>query len=129
MVADRIGQILHARAAEKWPDPESYKAAAVLVPVQETADGEVAVLHDSDFMKVAGSPLKIWEASFAEVRMLDIGSSFGPEFVGEPVPTLEEVLMRAKGRAKVVIELKYYGHDQQLEERVAAGGLQNWEIG
>ena len=44
MVADRIGQILQARAAEKWPDPESYKAAAVLVPVQETADGERIVL-------------------------------------------------------------------------------------
>jgi glycerophosphoryl diester phosphodiesterase len=92
----------------------------VEIDVQETADGEVVVLHDSDFMKLAGSPLKIWEASFAEVRKLDIGSWFGPEFEGEGVATLEEVLRRAKGRAKVVIELKYYGHDQQLEERVAA---------
>lgn len=92
----------------------------VEIDVQETADGEVVVLHDSDFMKLAGSPLKIWEASFAEVRRLDIGSWFGPEFRGEGVATLEEVLLRARGRAKVVIELKYYGHDQRLEERVAA---------
>jgi glycerophosphoryl diester phosphodiesterase len=91
----------------------------VEIDVQETADGEVVVLHDSDFMKVAGAPLKIWEATFAEVKKLDIGSSFAPEFKGEPVPTLEEVLLSAKGRAKVVIELKYYGHDQRLEERVA----------
>jgi glycerophosphoryl diester phosphodiesterase len=136
-----VGFILLGRLSERRPVAViGHRGAAALAPenslsaveraiedgadwveidVQETADGEVAVLHDSDFMKVAGSPLKIWEASFAEVRMLDIGSSFGPEFVGEPVPTLEEVLMRAKGRAKVVIELKYYGHDQQLEERVA----------
>jgi glycerophosphoryl diester phosphodiesterase len=53
------------------------------------------------------------------VRELDIGRWFGPEFQGERVATLEEVLRRAKGRAKVVIELKYYGHDQKLEERVA----------
>ncbi len=92
----------------------------VEIDVQETADGEIVVLHDSDFMKLAGSPLKIWEASFAEVRTLDIGAWFGPEFRGEGVATLEEVLLRAKGRAKVVIELKYYGHAQRLEERVAA---------
>jgi glycerophosphoryl diester phosphodiesterase len=91
----------------------------VEIDVQETSDGEVVVMHDSDFMKLTGSPLKIWEASFAEVRNLDIGSWFAPEFRGERVPTLEEVLLRAKGRAKVVIELKYYGHDQRLEERVA----------
>jgi glycerophosphoryl diester phosphodiesterase len=92
----------------------------VEIDVQETADGEVVVLHDSDFMKLAGTPLKIWEGSFAEVRSLDIGSWFGPEFRGEGVATLEEALPRAKGRAKVIIELKYYGHDQRLEERVAA---------
>jgi glycerophosphoryl diester phosphodiesterase len=91
----------------------------VEIDVQETADGEVVLLHDSDFMKLAGSPLKIWEGSFAEVRKLDIGSWFSPEFRGEAVATLEEVLLRAKGRAKVVIELKYYGHDERLEERVA----------
>jgi glycerophosphoryl diester phosphodiesterase len=91
----------------------------VEIDVQETADGEVVVQHDSDFMKVAGSRLKVWEATFAQLRELDIGSWFGPEFKGEPVATLEEVLRRAKGRAKVVIELKYYGHDRRLEERVA----------
>ena len=34
------------------------------------------------------------------------------------MPTLEEVLDVAKGRARVNIELKYYGHDDRLEERV-----------
>jgi glycerophosphoryl diester phosphodiesterase len=91
----------------------------VEIDVQETADGEVVLLHDSDFMKLAGSPLKIWQGSLAEVRKLDIGSWFSPDFRGETVATLEEVLLRAKGRAMVVIELKYYGHDERLEERVA----------
>ena len=35
----------------------------VEIDVQETADGEIAVFHDSDFMKVAGSNLKIWDAT------------------------------------------------------------------
>ena len=34
----------------------------VEIDVQETADGEVVVMHDSDFMKQAGVDLKIWNA-------------------------------------------------------------------
>ncbi len=90
----------------------------VEIDVQETADGVVVVAHDSDFMKVAGDDTKIWEATFDDLRQLDIGSWFGSEFTGERVPTLAEVLEICKGKVKVNIELKYYGHDQRLEERV-----------
>jgi glycerophosphoryl diester phosphodiesterase len=86
--------------------------------VQETADGEVIVLHDSDFMKLAGVPLKIWDANYAQLGDIDIGSWYAPEFSNERVPTLRQVLEECKGRVRVVIELKYYGHDQRLEERV-----------
>jgi glycerophosphoryl diester phosphodiesterase len=90
----------------------------VEIDVQETVDGVVVVAHDSDFMKVSGSPTKVWEATAAELAELDIGSWFGPEFADQHVPTLAEVLDTCKGKIKVNIELKYYGHDQQLEQRV-----------
>jgi glycerophosphoryl diester phosphodiesterase len=90
----------------------------VEIDVQETVDGVVVVAHDSDFMKVSGSPAKVWEATAAELAELDIGSWFGPEFADQHVPTLAEVLDTCKGKIKVNIELKYYGHDQQLEQRV-----------
>ncbi len=77
------------------------------------------MFHDSDFMKLAGNPLKIWDATQDDLREIDIGSWFGAEFADERVPTLTEVLEVCRGRAGVVIELKYYGHDQQLEQRVA----------
>ena len=88
------------------------------IDVQETADGEVVVLHDSDFMKLAGVDRKVWDATLAQLRDIDVGSWFGSEFSGERVPTLLEVLEEARGESGVVIELKYYGHDQQLEQRV-----------
>jgi glycerophosphoryl diester phosphodiesterase len=91
----------------------------VELDVQETADGEVVVFHDSDFMKMAGVSLKIWDATLADLAQIDIGSWFAPEFSNERVPTLGEVLDACKGKVGVFIELKYYGHDQQLEERVA----------
>ena len=88
--------------------------------VQESADGEVLVVHDSDLMKIGGGPTKIWEATAAELRAVDIGSHKGPQYSGERVPTLAEVLAVCKGKVRVIVELKSYGHDQKLQERVAA---------
>lgn len=94
-------------------------ADVVELDVQESLDGEVMVIHDSDLMKVGGSPMKIWEHTAAELRTIDIGSHKGAQFRDERVPTLAEALAVCKGSAHVLIELKSYGHDQRLEERVA----------
>ena len=90
----------------------------VEIDVQESRDGKVIVVHDSDFMKLAGNPLKVWEGDLAEIQEIDIGSWFGPEFSEERTPTLEQVLMLTRDRATLLIELKYYGHDVALEQRV-----------
>ena len=90
----------------------------VEIDVQETLDGEVVVIHDSDFMKLAGNPLKVWDGTLAQVQDVDVGSWFGPTFSAERVPLLAAVLEEVRGKARLVIELKYYGHDQQLEQRV-----------
>ena len=89
------------------------------IDVQESAEGEVIVAHDSDFMKAAGVATKVWDVTAAELAEIDIGSWFDPSFADERVPTLRDVLEAARDQARVLIELKYYGHDQKLEERVA----------
>jgi len=86
--------------------------------VQENADGTVVVAHDSDFMKVAHVGLKVWNATDFDLESIDIGSRFAPEFGDQRTPTLRQVLERARGEIGVVIELKYYGHDRELESRV-----------
>lgn len=91
----------------------------VEIDVQETADGAVVVAHDSDFMKLAGVDLKVWDATLDELAGIDIGSWFDPAYADQRTPTLREVLTVAKGRGKILIELKYYGHDVALERRVA----------
>ena len=90
----------------------------VEIDVQETADGQVVLFHDSDFMKLAGNPLKIWEATQEDIAEIDIGSSFDPRFSDQRVPLLSDVLAACKDNMNILIELKYYGHDQQLEQRV-----------
>ncbi len=90
------------------------------IDVQETLDGVIVVLHDSDLMRVTGKKLNIWETTFAEVRELDAGSWFSPEFSGEKIPTLEEVIGVARGKIKLNIELKFYEHNLRLTERVVS---------
>jgi len=105
------------------------RADFVELDVQESLDGEVVVVHDSDLMKVAASPMKIWEHTLAELRSVDIGSHKGPEFKDERVATLAEALAACKGKSGVLVELKSYGHNDRLEEKVAAiveaAGMEN----
>jgi glycerophosphoryl diester phosphodiesterase len=125
-IQDAVAVVAHRGAA--GAAPENTLAAVrraiedgtdwVEIDVQETVDGEVVVIHDSDFMKLAGNPLKVWDGTLAQVQDIDIGSWFGLAFSTERVPTLAAVLEEVRGKARLVIELKYYGHDQQLEQRV-----------
>lgn len=91
----------------------------VEIDVQESADGEVVVVHDSDLKKISGLPLRIAESTLEELQQADIGSWFDPGFADQRIPTLESVLALCRGRIRVNIELKYYGRQVRLEERVA----------
>lgn len=88
------------------------------IDVQETKDGTVVVLHDADIRRVTGLAKNIWEVNYDEIKDLDAGSWFDPAFSDEHIPTLEEVLDEIGDQAIVLIELKYYGHDQALAQKV-----------
>ena len=123
---DTVAILAHRGAAGKAPENTMaaiHQAIAdgtdwVEIDVQESSDGEVVVIHDQDFMKIAGVSTKVWQAPLSELKSIDIGSWFDPRFSHERIPTFKEVLLAAKGKCKVLIELKYYGHDEQLEQRV-----------
>ena len=125
--ADNVQIIAHRGAAGSRPENTlasvqkaiDDRADWIEIDVQETADGDIIVVHDSDFMKLAGVNLKVWESTLADLEDLDIGSWFDPAFADQRTPLLRDVLEIARGKAKVLIELKYYGQDVALEERVA----------
>jgi glycerophosphoryl diester phosphodiesterase len=126
-IEDDVLIIAHRGAAGRAPENTLASVQAALeddtdwieIDVQESADGEVIVVHDSDFMKLSGNPVKVWDVTNDQLAEIDVGRWFASEFAGEGVPTLRQVLEMARGNATVVIELKYYGHDQDLEARVA----------
>jgi glycerophosphoryl diester phosphodiesterase len=124
---DNVQIIAHRGAAGDRPENTMASVHKALddgadwieIDVQETADNQVVVVHDSDFMKLSLVDLKVWDATMGDLASIDIGSWFDPEFAEERTPLLRDVLLAAKGKSKVLIELKYYGHDVDLENRVA----------
>ncbi len=125
---DKVQIIAHRGAAGLRPENTMAafakaiedKADWVELDVQESAEGEIIVIHDSDFMKIAGVNLKAWDATAEALADIDIGSWYAPDYTDERTPTLRQVLELAKGtESGVLIELKYYGHDVNLEQRVA----------
>lgn len=90
----------------------------VELDVQETKDGRVVVLHDSNLKRVAGIDKNIWNLNYREIADVDVGSWFSEEFAGVTIPTLEEVMEMAKGRLKLNIEIKLTGHEKNIEQSV-----------
>ena len=124
--SQRVAVIAHRGASIEAPENTlaAFRLAIdeqtdwVELDVQESRDGEVLVVHDSDLMKLGGDDTKVWDADAAQLRSVDIGSRTGPQFAAERVPTLAGALATCKGRSKVIVELKSYGHAVRLEERV-----------
>lgn len=85
--------------------------------VQETADGEIIILHDGTLTRTSGVEKNIWETNYADLKGLDVGSWFSEEYKDEPIPTLQEVINLVKGKMKLNIELKTNKHEKMLAER------------
>lgn len=88
------------------------------IDVQQLKDGTLIVMHDTDFMRNAGSDITLREAAYEWVRSLDVGTSFSRLFAEERIPTLAELLSAAKGRIRLMIELKAGGYPEGLPEQV-----------
>ena len=77
---------------------------------QLTADGVPVVIHDPNVDRTTDGSGVVAEAALADLVKLDAGSWFPNAFergyVGQRIPTLDEVLNRYKGRAHLYLELK-----------------------
>jgi glycerophosphoryl diester phosphodiesterase len=60
--------------------------------VERTQDGHLVCIHDSTVDRTTNGKGKVNQMTLAQIQSLDAGSWFGPEFAGERVPTIEQVL-------------------------------------
>lgn len=78
--------------------------------VRHTKDEEIVVFHDSTLERTTNGRGLLEEKTLAEIKELDAGSWFHPDYEGEKVPTLKEALDLIDGKSKVLIEIKHMDH-------------------
>ncbi|UQZ35144.1 hypothetical protein C2I18_17395 [Paenibacillus sp. PK3_47] len=104
-------------------------ATGIETDVQMTRDGGLVLIHDEKVDRTSNGKGYLKDQTLAEVRQLDAGSWFGPEFKVEPFPTLEELLDLLKDRDTVLnIELKngvfmYPGMEEKVIAAVRKYGM------
>ena len=87
------------------------------IDLRMTKDGGIIALHDETLTRTTGSDHPVSGLDMETVRTLDAGGWFSAEFQGEPVPTLTELLEAARGKIRLMLELKHTQSDQTLLER------------
>lgn len=87
------------------------------IDVQQSKDGQLYIMHDTNFKRTAGVDKPIWEVDADEINTYDAGSFFSHEFKGTKIPTLEDMIKVSEGKIKLMIELKKNGHEKELEEK------------
>ncbi len=76
------------------------------VDVRTTSDGKLVLMHDETVDRCTNGHGKVAEMTLDEIRKLDAGIKFSPEFAGTKAPTFEEVLEFARGKIGVYIDAK-----------------------
>ena len=90
-------------------------ADAIEIDVHCTSDGVPVLLHDETVDRTTDGTGNVHEMTLDVVRSLDAGArQFVPQFQGERVPLLADVIDLTKGNALLQIEIKQEG----IEERV-----------
>lgn len=103
-----------------FSDAISVGADFIELDVQQTRDGVLVVMHDSNLKRTTGVNKDIWDVDYADIQNLDAGSWFDPAYVNARIPTLEETLQFVDKRAKLNIEIKPTKHGSDtLEQDVA----------
>lgn len=103
-------------------------APAVEGDVQRTRDGRLVVIHDQTVERTTDGRGAVGSFLFEDLRRLDAGRWFAPEFAGERVPSLDEVLDLMRDRAPVLLEIKhgpvfYEGIERQIADALRRRGM------
>jgi len=95
-------------------------APAIELDAKLTADKEVVVIHDATVDRTTNGTGKVNELTFEEIRKLDAGLKFAPEFRGEKIPSLKEVFEDCSDSLYINVELTNYASPRdELPQKVA----------
>jgi glycerophosphoryl diester phosphodiesterase len=85
-------------------------ATFIETDLQLSRDAHFVAIHDATVNRTTSGTGAVHDLTLAQLRQLDAGSWFGSEFIGERIPTLEEILQFSKKNDVVFyLELKPQG--------------------
>lgn len=103
--------------------------------LQMTKDGHLVAMHDDKVNRTTNGTGRVDHYTLAELKQLDAGSWFNqkypkyqnPQYVGQQVPTLDEIFSRYGTSVNYYIETKspdvYPGMEEQLLRQLHQYGL------
>jgi len=105
-------------------------APAIECDVHRTNDNHLVVIHDPSVDRTTNGRGAVADLTVMEIRSLDAGAWFGPEFAGQRIPLLDEVLDAVAGRALLQIELKQApvfstGIERQVVDAIRHRGIED----
>ncbi|KQY62428.1 glycerophosphodiester phosphodiesterase [Nocardioides sp. Root140] len=110
----------------------AQKAEVMENDIQRTSDGELVIVHDTTLARTTDveqvfpdrAPWNVGDFTLAEIKQLDAGSWFAPEFAGERVPTLAEWVNAVGQQAGMLLEPKapelYPGIEVDIDKELRA---------
>jgi glycerophosphoryl diester phosphodiesterase len=82
------------------------KADGIELDLWLSKDGRLIDFHDKDTKRFEPTVRAITNLTLAEARKLDVGLWKGEKYKGEPVPTLESILVTIPNGKRAVLEIK-----------------------
>ena len=79
-----------------------------------TRDQQLIIFHDRNLKRITGRPGLVSNATLAEIRELDAGHWFAPQFRNEKPPTLDEVFEHLPPNYLINVEMKAVLHNMRL---------------
>jgi glycerophosphoryl diester phosphodiesterase len=104
----------------------TYPVDGIELDLQMSADGVPVVYHDRTLQRVGGGHRRVANLTLDQLRRLDWGGWFHPDFAGEPLMTLDCLLAMLDRCPRWLIEIKSRpaerksGHASRLTETVVA---------
>jgi glycerophosphoryl diester phosphodiesterase len=132
----RILNLAHRGAREHAPEntiPAFEEAAelgadGVELDVQLTADGVPVIFHDKDVERLTDGTGCLAGMTLSQVKELDAGAHFSPEFAGTRIPTLGAVFEDLGDRLLFNVELKSFSARSDGLEREVVQVIQHHRL-
>lgn len=86
--------------------------------VRRCRDGHIVVMHDAAVDRTTSGTGRVADLSLEELKRLRVGGD-----AGETVPTLRETLVCARGRSRLLVEIKERGLAEDVVAQIEEAGM------